>query len=87
VHDTITSRIREGQLSDTQLTLHDLKTIEETFVAALQGVYHPRIQYPQVQKDRGQPTIPVAEARALASGEAPETTLVEEQYAEHPSDD
>ncbi len=70
VHDTIAARIREGQLSDTPLTLHDLQAIEETFVAALQGAYHPRIQYPQLREKHGQPTIPVAAARALAAENA-----------------
>ncbi|HFC09306.1 MAG TPA: HDIG domain-containing protein [Chloroflexi bacterium] len=96
VHDTITTRIREGQLSDTQLTLHDLKTIEDTFVAALQGVYHPRIQYPQLQENRGQATIPASEARALATGdpEPPATEDAEaspppenDDHAHHSSDD
>ena len=96
VHDTITTRIREGQLSDTELTLRDLKTIEDTFVAALQGVYHPRIQYPKLEADsRGQKTIPVAEAVALTAGKPDsasspqaDTPLVAEgENAHHPSDD
>jgi hypothetical protein len=37
---------REGQLDNTQLTLHDLNLITESFVTTLRGTYHPRIQYP-----------------------------------------
>ena len=75
VHATITERIREGQLSDANLTLRDLKIIEDTFVTALKGMYHPRIRYPQVPKQRGQATIPRSEAvqtlmDAVAAAEA-----------------
>ncbi|MFN2119026.1 MAG: HD family phosphohydrolase [Anaerolineales bacterium] len=37
---------KERQLDDTQLTLHDLNLITESFVKTLRGTYHPRIQYP-----------------------------------------
>jgi len=37
---------KEGQLDNTQLTLHDLNLITESFVTTLRGTYHPRIQYP-----------------------------------------
>ncbi len=37
---------KEGQLDNTQLTLHDLHQITESFVTTLRGTYHPRIQYP-----------------------------------------
>jgi len=59
VHDTITDRIRQGQLTDTDLTLRDLKAIEDTFVSTLKGIYHPRIKYPEIH---GQQTIPVSQA-------------------------
>jgi cyclic-di-AMP phosphodiesterase PgpH len=37
---------KEGQLDNTQLTLHDLSLITESFVKTLRGTYHARIQYP-----------------------------------------
>jgi len=46
IKNTIDNRLAEGQLDDTPLTLQDLKIVEETFFAALQGVYHPRVDYP-----------------------------------------
>jgi hypothetical protein len=39
-----------GQLEETDLTLKDLKTIENSFFETLQRSYHPRIKYPQVRK-------------------------------------
>ena len=46
VRDIIDSRIAEGQLDASLLTLNDLKVIREVFVSTLQGVFHPRIVYP-----------------------------------------
>ncbi len=40
---------KESQLDDTQLTLHDLNLITESFVTTLRGSYHPRIQYPAAE--------------------------------------
>jgi hypothetical protein len=52
---------KEGQLDHTMLTLRDLNTIVESFVATFRGTYHPRIQYPAAEPlSAGEPlaTIP-----------------------------
>jgi len=41
-------RIREGELDDSDLTLHDLRIIKDTFMIVLGGIYHTRISYQQV---------------------------------------
>jgi putative nucleotidyltransferase with HDIG domain len=46
VRSVIERSERLGQLDNTQLTLHDLNLITESFVTTLRGTYHPRIQYP-----------------------------------------
>jgi putative nucleotidyltransferase with HDIG domain len=49
----IQARMEAGQLDESDLTLRDLQRIEETFTNVLQGVYHPRIKYPEdVEEDR-----------------------------------
>jgi hypothetical protein len=40
---------RDGQLDNTQLTLHDLHQATESFITTLRGTYHPRIQYPAAE--------------------------------------
>lgn len=40
------SRLQNGQLDDSNLTLNDLRALRDTFLTALQGVFHPRIAYP-----------------------------------------
>jgi putative nucleotidyltransferase with HDIG domain len=46
VQAVIAERASEGQLEQCELTLRDLKTIRDSFIATLRGVYHARIEYP-----------------------------------------
>jgi hypothetical protein len=62
---------KEGQLMDTPLTQRDLNLITESFTATMQGVYHPRLEYPkdEIQSDQADPmtektpTIPIKSGR------------------------
>lgn len=49
--------LREGQLDETNLTLKDLSIISDTFIHSLRNQYHPRIQYPELDRK----TTPVSE--------------------------
>jgi membrane-associated HD superfamily phosphohydrolase len=40
-------RLVSGQLDDCDVTLRDLESIRGAFVDVLQGVFHPRLQYPE----------------------------------------
>ncbi len=40
-------RVAEGELNDCDLTFSEFETCKEIFVHVLQGVHHPRIQYPE----------------------------------------
>ena len=51
VKNTIDTQVMAGELDDTEFTLHDLEVIVESFTATLRGIYHPRIQYPQPDKE------------------------------------
>lgn len=54
VESLVRNRMDNGQLDESDLTLRDLQKIEETFVSILQGIYHPRIKYPEDgQEGRG----------------------------------
>ena len=39
-------RLRDGQLDESELTLRDLEQIKDAFVGVLQGLFHPRVKYP-----------------------------------------
>lgn len=47
VNDLIDSRVSDGELDQCDLTFKELQTVKEIFLQVLQGVHHPRINYPQ----------------------------------------
>jgi hypothetical protein len=47
VERAVNERVLEGQLDECDLTLKDLEIIKRSFTRQLQGVYHPRIDYPK----------------------------------------
>jgi putative nucleotidyltransferase with HDIG domain len=47
VRKVISSKMLDGQLDECDLTLRDLDGIRDAFVSILQGVFHPRIKYPE----------------------------------------
>jgi len=44
-------RLQEGELSDCELTLRDLCTVETSFTHVLRGVLHHRIEYPDTERE------------------------------------
>jgi putative nucleotidyltransferase with HDIG domain len=50
IKSLIQNRLSSGQLDNTGLTLHDLETIADSFTSTLRGIYHPRIEYPALDK-------------------------------------
>ena len=55
IKDVIDTRIKLGQLDDTELTLRTLSIIIDSFVGTLRGVYHPRIEYPKIGQTQSSP--------------------------------
>ena len=47
VDQIVNERIAWGQLDEAPLTLNDISVIKESFVRTLQGIYHPRVDYPK----------------------------------------
>ncbi len=74
IQDVIAHRMEEGALKDTELTLHDLAKIEDSFVATLRGIYHPRIQYPVFEHDKH------ASEKTLPITKTPEVPLIEQGH-------
>jgi putative nucleotidyltransferase with HDIG domain len=50
IRETIKAKVDEGQLDESDLTLRDLEEIREAFLNVLQGVFHPRVKYPEPVK-------------------------------------
>lgn len=65
VHRIIMDKVASGELDECGLTMHDLNQIRVTFTQMLQGVFHPRIRYPEEVKER----LPADESAASSSVE------------------
>jgi len=46
------SRMNDGELDHSGLTLDDIAVIREKFITFLTGIFHPRIQYPSQEEER-----------------------------------
>lgn len=55
----IRERVDDGQLDECDLTLREIECIRRTFIQMLEGVYHPRVEYPSgaVVPDPVAPTV------------------------------
>ncbi len=62
VDNIINGKRDNGQLDDSGLTLGDLKTIRESFVEFLQGMFHPRINYRDAVDGKPKPEAPAPTA-------------------------
>jgi len=47
VRKVIASKMSDRQLDECDLTLRDLDQVRGAFVKILQGVFHPRVKYPE----------------------------------------
>ncbi|MGQ9674224.1 MAG: HD family phosphohydrolase [Chloroflexota bacterium] len=66
VNRAVADRLAEGQLDECDLTIRDLETIRRAFAGVLQGIYHPRITYPEFI------ALPNVKPQSLVGGEAEE---------------
>jgi putative nucleotidyltransferase with HDIG domain len=52
-------RLADHQLDDSDLTLREMDVTRQSFLETLRGMYHPRIQYPQVSARGSQNAVSV----------------------------
>ncbi|KPK72789.1 hypothetical protein AMJ87_03670 [candidate division WOR_3 bacterium SM23_60] len=51
VRDTIERKFNDGQLDESPITRQDLEQIKTAFLSILPGVFHPRIEYDDIEKN------------------------------------
>lgn len=51
IRKIIQSKLTDGQFSECDLSLKELNRVEHTLNDTLQGIFHQRIEYPQLQKN------------------------------------
>ena len=52
VNKIINNKFIDGQLNDCDITLANLHRIAESFIHSLVSIYHPRIEYPDYEKEQ-----------------------------------
>ncbi|MCD7033056.1 HD family phosphohydrolase [Metabacillus sp. GX 13764] len=52
VRGIIADRLQDGQLNECDLTLKELDVVAKSFCESLQGIFHSRIEYPEVPKQK-----------------------------------
>jgi putative nucleotidyltransferase with HDIG domain len=53
IREVIKAKLDDGQLDECDLTLRDMEEIRAAFLNVLQGVFHPRVKYPDPVKVMG----------------------------------
>ncbi|MFE8695389.1 HD family phosphohydrolase [Cytobacillus sp. FJAT-53684] len=52
VRNIIADRLQDGQLNECDLTLKELETVAHTLCETLNGIFHSRIEYPEMTKQK-----------------------------------
>jgi len=55
VHQIVIDRLNDGQLDDCDITLREVRLVEESLVKSLCSIYHGRVSYPKARKIRETP--------------------------------
>lgn len=55
VDGVIRDRLDDGQLDECDLTLKQIEQVRQTFLSILEGIYHPRVEYPELRRAHTQP--------------------------------
>ena len=78
IRKLVRTKMEDGQLNDSDLTFNDLERICSAFSTVLTGVFHERIEYPDVsipaRNESAEPAAPQAEAPATESVPTPDPT-------------
>ena len=71
VKKVVRGKLADGQLDECDLTLKDLYAIENAFLDVLSGVYHERVEYPDLKASgsKDQPVMPAAQGDQATLGE------------------
>ncbi|HBT50323.1 MAG: putative membrane-associated HD superfamily hydrolase [Caldanaerobacter subterraneus] len=57
IEKIVTDRLNDGQLSNSDLTLKDIETIKASFLNSLAGMFHKRIEYPDIETNQNKEVL------------------------------
>jgi putative nucleotidyltransferase with HDIG domain len=55
VHQVVMDRLNDGQFDECDITLRQIRLVEDSLVKSLCSIYHGRVAYPKTQKAEGAP--------------------------------
>ena len=67
----VRGKLEDGQLSDSPITLRDIDEICAAFSSVLRGVFHERIEYPEVKHRVPVASAPAQEEKNTQEGKKP----------------
>ncbi|WJV27992.1 hypothetical protein QTG56_12585 [Rossellomorea sp. AcN35-11] len=53
VHSIVQDRLQDGQFNECDISLKQLETVKRSLCETLNGIFHPRIEYPEL-KEKGE---------------------------------
>jgi membrane-associated HD superfamily phosphohydrolase len=53
IEGTIKNKLESRELDESDLTLRDIERVHAAFKDVMQGVFHPRVKYPEPVRVRG----------------------------------
>jgi cyclic-di-AMP phosphodiesterase PgpH len=53
IRNIIADRLQDGQLYECDLTLKEIDMVAHSFRETLKGIFHSRIEYPEMTKQKG----------------------------------
>ncbi len=83
VHGIIEGKRNNGQLDDSNLTLNELRKIEEIFIDIFRGLFHPRIDYTQAVREAPR-KAPAAASAIPADASKPAIAAAADASADQP---
>ncbi|MBP3652504.1 MAG: HDIG domain-containing protein [Clostridia bacterium] len=86
IRKLVREKMDDGQLNDSALTFSDLDKICSTFSTVLTGVFHERIEYPEIAIPPREPVIEKVEDVEEEVEEASDTEVQTEETAEIPAE-
>ena len=85
IHSIVIDKLVSGELNDSELTMRDLDMLRASFLNSLQGVFHPRVKYPNaLENDEGHKSQESRAGDLTGSPEVDQTPVEDHQNDESP---
>ena len=86
IRKLVREKLDDGQLNDSALTFSDLDKICSTFVTVLTGVFHERIEYPEINIPPRKPAVEEAAAQSEPAAEPAEEAAAPSAPTDEPAE-